>query len=305
MKERFIDRKFSAGSLDTINHANRIILDYKAKGLTLTLRQLYYRFVAAGLLPNKQSEYKRLGSIINDGRLAGLIDWDAIEDRTRNLKKPIAWESPSSIVNMVADQYQEDLWAQQLYRPEVWIEKEALIGVVEGVCEELRIPYFACRGYTSQSEAYVAGKRLRAWRRFEQKPIVFHLGDHDPSGMDMTRDNDQRLGMFAKSYVEVRRLALNMDQITLYNPPPNPAKDTNARFTGYEERYGDESWELDALEPEVISELIRDAVMTVLDIDQWKDATAKEQKNRSLLRGISDRWNDVADFIGEQPEDEE
>ena len=149
MREAFIDRKFSASSLAVIGQANEIVDTYRAQGFTLTLRQLYYQFVSRDLIPNKQTEYKRLGSIINDARLAGMLDWDAIEDRTRNVRTITFWSSPEAIVEAVAEQYKEDLWHDQAYVPEVWIEKDALIGVIEPICEELRLPYFACRGYAS------------------------------------------------------------------------------------------------------------------------------------------------------------
>ena len=80
--EFFKATKFRASSLAIIDQANEIIDEYQADGYDLTLRQLYYQFVARNLIPNSQSEYNKLGTAINNGRLAGLIDWDAIKDRT-------------------------------------------------------------------------------------------------------------------------------------------------------------------------------------------------------------------------------
>lgn len=296
MKETFQDINFRKSSLDIIDKANDIIVSYQRRGFKLTLRQLYYQFVSRALIENKQSEYKRLGKIVNDGRLAGLIDWSAIEDRTRNLKKPSAWSSPSSIINAVAAQYQENLWATQPNYVEVWIEKDALIGVIEPICETRRLPFFACRGYASQSELYDAGQRL-ARKVPQQNVVILHLGDHDPSGLDMTRDVSDRLNKFAQGPVEIRRLALNMAQVEQYDPPPNPAKDTDARFEGYRDLYGDESWELDALDPDVISDLIDDEVEQLVDQDLWDDAVAAEEANKSSLQEVSSRWEDVMDFI--------
>lgn len=297
MREQFIDKSFHGSSLRLIQQANEIIGDYARQGFTLTLRQLYYQFVSRAIIPNTERSYSRLGSVINDARLAGLIDWNAIEDRTRNLMKVSEWGSPSEIVGACAAQYAENLWDGQPFRPEVWIEKEALIGVVEGICNELRVPYFACRGYTSQSEAYVAGKRMLRYRRAGHTPIVLHFGDHDPSGIDMTRDNDDRLSMFAGAPVEVRRLALNMDQIERYNPPPNPAKVTDSRFEDYQRRFGDESWELDALDPQAIVELVRGEVEGLIDRDIWDAAKAREDSNKAHLELVSGRWDDVSDFL--------
>ena len=124
------------------------------------------------------------------------------------------------------------------------------------VCNEFRLPYFACRGNNSESEQYKAGKRFEAHLANGLTPVVLHLGDHDPNGLDMTRDNRDRLAMFARQGVEVRRLALNMDQIERYRPPPNPAKETDTRYAAYAKQFGRECWELDALVPTVIANLI-------------------------------------------------
>ncbi len=297
-KIEYTPKKFSSGSIEIIEKANEIIDEYQAQGFNLTLRQLYYQFVARGLIANKQTEYKRLGSIVNDGRLAGLIDWDAIEDRTRNLEENSHWTNPADILASVRSSYQLDMWMGQKYRPEVWIEKEALIGVVEGVCQELDVPFFACRGYTSQSEQWRAGNRARRNRLSGAYPVILHFGDHDPSGIDMTRDNTDRLDIFAPSAgVEVRRLALNMDQVTQYNPPPNPAKMTDSRFQGYAAEYGDESWELDALEPQVISDLIRNEVEGMINRRAWNARAKVMAEEKDLLGQLADDWDQVVRFL--------
>ena len=297
MKEQFIERRFSEGSLDLIEKANVILGEYDAQGLVLTLRQLYYQFVARGMIPNKQTEYKRLGSVINDARLAGLIDWSMMEDRTRMMRGITHWDNPATIIKAVATQYKEDLWRSQKFRPEVWIEKDALVGVIERACQDLRVDYFACRGYTSQSAQYEAGHRFRRYRKAGQKPVVFHFGDHDPSGIDMTRDNADRLAMFAGMDVEVRRLALNMSQVEEHNPPPNPAKETDSRASEYIIRFGGESWELDALEPTVIDGLIRSNINALIDRQKWNAALREEEANREALQATSDRWDDVWEFV--------
>ena len=277
MKQAFIEKKFQPRSLEIIAQANDIIADYTAQGFQLTLRQIYYQFVARGLLPNTERSYKSLGKIINDGRLAGYIDWDAIEDRTRSLETNLRLRNPKHGIQIIRDQYGIDMWENQERRVEVWIEKEALAGVIAGVCGELDVPYFACRGYVSQSEEW------RAYRRHkrQQKTVVLHLGDHDPSGIDMTRDNQDRLDLFHFGReTEVRRIALNMDQINEYDPPPNPAKVTDARFRNYQLEYGDESWELDALEPQVLVDLIREMIGEYVDDDAW--AERQEQLETDL-----------------------
>ena len=286
-KVRYKPRKFRADARERIEQANEIIEEYRAQGYVLTLRQLYYQFVARDLIANEQREYKRLGDLVNRARLAGLIDWEAIEDRTRNIESLPHWESPADAVGAVAAHYREDKWGDQAVRIEVWVEKEALAGVFTGVCEELQVPWFACRGYVSQSEQWSAGQRFARINWSGQRPIVLHFGDHDPSGIDMTRDNAKRLTLFAEYGVEVRRLALNMDQVVEHQPPPNPAKATDTRFREYAQAHGEESWELDALPPDVLTGLVRDAVIDLRDGERWQESEAREQDARGRLEAVA------------------
>jgi hypothetical protein len=299
--EKFIDRKFSTTNMRLVEQANAIIDEYQAQGFTLTLRQLYYQFVARGLIPNKQDEYRKLGVAVNAGRMAGLIDWDAIEDRTRNLERQPSWSDPNQILRDVATQYRSNPWDSQPYQVEVWVEKEALAGVVEPACRRWRIAYFPCRGYTSQSEQWRAGKRLEQYCERGQNVLVLHLGDHDPSGIDMTRDNDARLRLFAgfsdnawgrDEYggLEFKRIALNMDQVRRYNPPPNPAKTTDARFRDYARKYGSQSWELDALSPTIIDELIDAEIEDIVDTVSWDRVLLRESIERESLSKLSRDW---------------
>lgn len=291
MRLAYESRNFRPAALRRIEQANTIIDEYEAQGFVLTLRQLYYQFVARGLIENTERSYKNLGSLISNGRLSGLIDWEAIEDRTRNLVTPNHWDSPSEIVAACVRQYRVDLWKGQETRPEVWIEKEALVGVIAGVCDELDVAYFACRGYVSQSEQWKSGRRARArWRENDQEIVILHLGDHDPSGIDMTRDNRDRLGLFANvgADISVNRLALNMDQIEEHDPPPNPTKLSDSRAQGYLAEFGGFSWELDALEPRMIERLIRDAVTDLTDDNLMEERRQIQEDGRSKLREVAD-----------------
>src|SRR5260370_31806431 len=251
---KYVERNFGVKTLDVITHANEVIADYSAQGFTLTLRQLYYQFVSRGWIANRQSEYDRLGGIITDERLAGWVDWYAIEDRTPWLRRSDSDSgTPEEFLIGSAESYRKARWADQTYAPEVWIEKDALIGVVESACEPLVVPYFACRGYVSQSEVWLAGQRMIEHRHAGRIPLILHLGDHDPSGIDMTRALEDRLALFCRHAgvepPDVVRLALNMEQVEEMQPPPNPAKLSDSRAEGYIAKFGDESWQLDAIDP--------------------------------------------------------
>jgi hypothetical protein len=296
MKVEYVPKAFQNSTLETIAQAETIINELKADGYQLTLRQLYYQMVSRALIPNRQREYKRLGAIISDARLAGLIDWTAIEDRTRNLQSLAHWTEPSEIISSAASQYRIDLWKRQEYRPEVWIEKDALTGVIGGICRRLDVPYFSCRGYTSQSEMHDAALRLRNHWGKGQKPVILHLGDHDPSGIDMTRDIIDRMSTFM-GRTEVERLALNEPQVKQYDPPPNPAKLTDSRAEGYISAYGYSSWELDALSPSVIEGLIEDRLNELIDWDLWEEdkQTIKEQKE--MLKQVAEQWDQITEEL--------
>ena len=284
---RYVDWSPSQESLQLVQQANQIIEEYERRGLSLTLRQLYYQFVARGLLSNVGASYDRLGTVVSQGRLAGLISWDAIEDRTRQLKGLGFHEGPADAIRRARETYRIDLWEDQPCRPEVWIEKIALENVISGICNELRVDYFSSRGYNSQSEQWAAGRRFARYVRAGQRPIVFHLGDHDPEGVDMTRDNRERLEMFAGVPVQVVRLALNMEQIERYRPPPNFVKPLSSRAAGYRAQFRtEECWELDALDPAVLRDLIRDAVWRVRDVFLWDRALAREADDLRYLDGV-------------------
>lgn len=292
----YITKNFKAETLDIIRTANEIINDYQQEGYDLTLRQLYYQFVSRALMPNTDKSYNRLGSIINDARLAGMVDWDAIVDRTRNLQSNAHWNDPSDMVSSCANQFVVDKWDNQKWRPEVWIEKDALVGVIEGACDELDVPYFSCRGYTSQSEMWSAARRLKRYGLADQTPFIIHLGDHDPSGIDMTRDIFDRMTMFMGG-LEVRRIALNMNQIEELGPPPNPAKVTDSRAEAYMDKFGDESWELDALEPSYIDRIIREAIDEVRDPELWAEQEEREADGRAKLKFVADDWDDITEGV--------
>jgi len=292
MKRTYITKSLRDATLGIIIEANRIIEEYLAQGFILTLRQLYYQFVARGLIPNTQQEYKRLGSIVADARLCGLMDWNAIEDRTRNLRGLPSWDNPAEIIESCASQYIGMITPYSTYYVEVWIEKEALAGVFQSICNKWRVPFFSCKGYTSLSEMHSAAMRLRVKDDGGKIPTILHFGDHDPSGIDMTRDIIDRLDTF-ECPLEVSRLALNMEQVEEFDPPPNPAKITDSRYAGYVVEFGEESWELDALEPSILAGLVEGTVQQLIDRDTWDEAMEREQTGREQLRELSGRFDEL------------
>lgn len=321
-KIRYQDGGFQQKTLQMIATIEQLCNEYARANLDLTLRALYYRLVARDLIPherkwrrtetgqwvrdpngttNAQPNYDWLGEITAKARLCGLIDWNHLMDRTRNLERPPHWDDPADIIEASASSFRLDKWTGD-QRVEVWVEKDALVGIIGTAARAEDVSHFSCRGYTSLSEMWSAGQRLARYVRAGQRVTILHFGDHDPSGVDMTRDIDDRLHMFAElgsrdDWLQIKRVALTMNQIEQYNPPPNPAKLTDSRANGYIERFGDESWELDALDPADLDRLVRDAVRELRDEDAYNSRWELERDYREQLRSASDRWDELVGVL--------
>jgi len=303
-KIAYRDIRLPAAHLAIVDQANEIIEEIEAGGDTLSLRQLYYQFVSKAWLPNDDKEYKRLGGIINNARYAGLVDWTSITDRTRNVRGGDGADSdPKVVVQDLA--FYAALWEGQPERVEVWVEKDALVDVVARAANPLRTPFFSCRGYTSASEVWAAAQRIEGYLDEDdvEQVTILHLGDHDPSGIDMTRDITARLELFLdgdsynSSDLTVERIALNMPQVEQYNPPPNPAKITDSRAAGYISQYGTESWELDALPPRVLRALITERLRPHIDTDKWEERAKFEADGQATLSAFSEHYDRIHDFL--------
>lgn len=319
MKIKYQEIALRSGSVDIIAKANQLIEAYQAEGYRITLRQLYYRFIALDLFPdtwidpeynrkhglaadtkNTDKNYDRLGTIISQGRRAGLIDWDAIVDHTRVVRGwGATYERPEDAQRAAAQGYQIDLWLNQPNYIELWFEKDALLGVFERAAQARRLPLCSNRGYMSDSAVWEAAQRIEGMESNGKRAYVLHFGDHDPSGLDMTRDLEERFVLFGAS-PEVRRIALNMDQVKQYNPPPNPAKQTDCRFREYVRKYGRKSWELDSLEPKVMVKLVEREVKKLLNQKQWDKDFYRETMERKELTSIADNYTKVVELLGDE-----
>jgi hypothetical protein len=295
MKQAFIEKRFSAENESLIFVVNEILEEYRLQGFKLSLRQVYYQMVARDCLPEKWRDketgsknniraYKNLGSLISDGRQAGLIDWDMIEDRGRETVSLSHWRDPSQIIEVASQQFRIDKWENQPRHIEVMVEKDALSGVLVPVCQELDISITANKGYSSSSTMYEIGGRLARYDSYGKQVLVIYLGDHDPSGIDMTRDVEDRLKMYSEvDEIEVVRIALNYDQVERWNPPENPAKETDARFENYRRQFGESCWELDAVEPGQLADLVNAIVSQYRDDEIWDAAVERERVMKSEM----------------------
>jgi hypothetical protein len=308
----YVPKVFRGANSAIVATANRFLADYKAQGFVVTGRQIYYKFIATDALPeswidkeynlkhglhpdtkNTLKNYKNLLSILNDARLAGIVDWNSMEDQTRNLQGFHGWNNPQELLDVYGSAYRRKPWETQDTYVEVWVEKDALSNVIERACQTYRVPHFSTRGYVSQSEAWSASQRFI---NSGKECHIIHLADHDPSGMDMTNDLAKRMDIFGAS-IEIHRVGLNMDQVRKYKCPPNPAKITDSRAEGYMREHGDESWELDALEPKVIIPLITDEIEMHINQDAWDEAIRLEEQERAEILAIATNFDKVTQFL--------
>jgi hypothetical protein len=277
-KIKFREIKMSRANLIRLDEINEIIEEYQEQGYVLTLRQLYYQLVSRDIIPNKQSEYAKISTILKEGRMAGIVDWAAIEDRLRHPSSPASFDSPASILSAAIAQYALPRMEGQEKYIEVWVEKDALSGVLKRVTEKYHIPILVNRGYSSASSMYDSFVRFKEAFENQQETLVLYLGDFDPSGVDMIRDIRERTLEFIDGYYgdeaedfafTVKPIALTKAQITQYNPPPNPAKITDPRAKDFIRLHGATSWEVDALKPEVLNSLLEKAILQNIDLNTF------------------------------------
>lgn len=283
MKEEFRPTNFRPDSLKLIQSCDEIINDFMGQGLRLTLRQLYYQLVTKNIIKNVERSYKNLSSLVSDGRLAGKLDWDAIEDRIRVPAIPSEWESIKSIVESALYSYRLPRWKDQPKYVELWVEKDALAGVLRPLADKHHVTMMVNRGYSSQSAMYEASKRFMGRQEDGKELILLYLGDFDPSGEDMVRDISDRMDMFGIA-VKVRKIALTLDQVHHYNPPPNPAKISDPRAADFIARYGASSWEVDAINPAELRKIITGEMEKCIDKFRMSKVINNESHDKERLR---------------------
>jgi hypothetical protein len=343
--------RFKPDSRARIALCNSIISGYQAQGLRLTLRQLYYQLVTRNAVTNEERSYQNLSKLVSDARLSGLMDWDAIEDRVRRPYSPNEFANLGELVDAALRSYRLPRWRDQANYVELWVEKDALAGVLQPLASEYHVTMMVNRGYSSQSAMYESAQRFldacrapesdddpsamvddeneeecetcygsgacqacdgngtsdangekicktcegdadckaigcrRGYvRAFVKQPILFYLGDLDPSGEDMVRDIEERLKMFGVRGLHVTKLALTPAQVKQYQPPPNPAKMTDPRAEDYIAKHGTSSWEVDALPPQVLAQIIRAAFKSVHDPKKMSAIKKQEESDKTRLR---------------------
>lgn len=292
MKQRTTN--FSKKNRILLEKIKEILQEYEQQNIKVTLRQLYYQLVARDLIPNKISEYAKLSGLLTNARYSEDIEWDAIEDRTRIPDTPNFFRNIKHLIETAKHSYQLDRWKGQKYYVEVWTEKDALSSVIQPITRKYQVTLSVNRGYSSASAMHEAFERgevnVEEDGMYENREkIILYLGDHDPSGLDMDRDIKERLEEFGDDDTEVIRIGLTKEQIEQYNPPPNPAKITDPRAKKYIENHGNTSWEVDALRPEILQELIKTKIKGYLDEKKFNEIMEQEEEEIKQVEEFADK----------------
>ncbi len=272
-------------NLEKLELVNEVIDEFSKQGYKLTLRQLYYQLVTKLIIPNEVAEYDKLGNLLVKGRMAGLVDWDAIEDRLRVPYIPYWVEGVNDALEDTINHYRLNRQKGQDVYIELWVEKDALSAILKRITQRYHIRLMVNRGYSSCTAMHDAYKRIRYHEELGEKAVILYLGDHDPSGLDMVRDINTRLNEFGV-HPEVRQIGLTMEQIKKYNPPPNPAKIKDPRAKDYIAEYGEISWEVDALTPRILDELIETEVEGIIDIDLFDKMRVQEEMDKDVISSL-------------------
>ena len=282
------ERRFRPETRALLDKIISVVEDYGSQGYRLTLRQLYYQLVAAAIIANVQKNYAKLSDLLGEARMCGLVDWEIIEDRIRVPKFPNEFSDIADGIGTLLEAYRLNRWQGQEKYVEVWVEKDALSGVLNPITQRYHVRLLVNRGYSSISAMHDAALRFMQTRDKGKDCFVLYFGDHDPRGEDMVRDIDSRLTEFG-CQVEVKKIALTMEQVRQYNPPPNPAKMSDPRSSEYVAKHGEESWELDALPPRVLNQLLVESIEDLLDKDLFDQLVERESLDKKKLKGLGDR----------------
>ncbi len=283
MKIEYRDPALSKPNIEKLMLINAIISEYQNEGYRLTLRQLYYQLVSRGIIPNKSAEYGKLSHILKEGRMSGLVDWEAIEDRLRVPYTPPAFSTALSGLNALISQFEIPRQQGQDIYLEVWVEKDALSGVLKRVTSKYHVPILVNRGYSSATAVHDAHERFEEM----ENVVVLYLGDFDPSGLDMIRDIRFRILEFKGDYdFEILPIALTLEQIQEHDPPPNPAKLTDPRAKDFILVHGNQSWEVDALRPDVLHSLLEASINDHIDLNLFESVLKRESEEINSLKDL-------------------
>lgn len=250
----------------------------------MTVRQVFYQMVSRGYVPKTEQAYKNLVCrLLTRLRLEGTIPFGWIADNTRWMRKPTTYDGMREALEVARKMYRRALWTRQNVYVEVWIEKDALAGVIYDITARWDIPLMVTRGYPSLSYAHEAAQYMVSIG----KPVyIYYLGDYDPSGLDIVRALRTRLFEFTNGLpIHFRHIAVTPEQISEWDLPTRPTKTTDPRAIHFN---GNQSVELDAIPVHLLRGLVDNAILQHVDLNEVARLRQIEEAEKQSLALVID-----------------
>jgi hypothetical protein len=261
----------------------------------MTIRHLFYRLVGAEVIPKTEQAYKQLCSKLSRWRRKEKVSWAAFSDSTRWHIKPETFDSMFQALDNTVATYRRNLWATQKIYVEVWVEKDAMAGIVSRAAEPFGVPVFVARGFASLSSLYSAAETFKLAIKAGKRVIVYHFGDHDPSGVEAGESMVRAFRDDFKVEVGFYRAAVTREHIKRFNLPTRPTKESNHSRNWR----GGDSVELDAMPTPEIRKLVEGCITQHIDQREWQALKQTEELEKGTLKIFSDSLQSgaLADFI--------
>jgi hypothetical protein len=256
------------------------LLDIVSEMKPMTVRQVFYQATVRNIVEKSEAGYNRVQIDLVLMRRSGVIPYAWIADNTRWQRRPRTFNSVQDALDATARFYRKSLWADADAYVEVWLEKDALSGVIYPVTSIYDVPLMVARGYSSLSFLHSAAEDIN---ELEVPAYIYHLGDFDPSGVNAAEKIEQTLKEMApEAEIHFERLAVTPAQIEMWNLPTRPTKKTDSRSKGF----GDISVELDTIRPADLRRLVQDAIEQHLPRRQFEILKIAEESERDLLKNL-------------------
>jgi hypothetical protein len=254
------------------------LLDIVQAMKPMTVRQVFYQATVNGIIEKSEAGYTKVQTDLVQMRRSGVLPYGWLADNTRWQRKPRTFDSVEQALRDTAKFYRKDLWADADAYVEVWLEKDALSGVIYPITSMYDVPLMVARGYASLSFLHGAAEHIND---LTVPTYIYHLGDFDPSGVNAAEKIEETLREMARdAEIHFERLAVTPEQIVAWSLPSRPTKKTDTRARNFDSEF---SVELDAIEPDRLRALVRDAIEEHLPPEQFEILKVAEASEREII----------------------
>ena len=261
----------------------------------MTVRQVFYQATVKGLVEKTEKGYIKVEQDLVKMRKEERLPYDWLVDNTRREIMPVTYDGIEHAMRDLADGYRKELWAEAECRVEIWIEKDALAGVIEEITRRYGVPLMVARGYSSLSFLHRTSENGNA---LGLPTYIYHFGDHDPSGVNAAEKIEEWRQAMTDATMHFERVAVTQKQIEDWNLPSRPNKQTDTRTRGFEERFGtQESVELDAIDPERLRGLVKEVIERHMPPARYEELMGMEKRDKQLLKSLQVVIKDITNHL--------